>query len=127
MSTISQRIKNSVTVNEHAVWRALSTSGAALLPFLADECIIIHRDGKILSSSTTPSIKKTFESDDYVPFLNYKIEDVEVVEVDMMAAIIVYKVTAERQGGEYQAIVSSTWRQNAGADWQMCAHQETSL
>ncbi|KAH0551671.1 hypothetical protein GP486_007112 [Trichoglossum hirsutum] len=129
MSTISKRVRAAVTDMEHQAWRALRESGAAFLPYIASDCVLLLDDRQVLDSKSSPSISQFLE-EEFKPWASYDMYDVHVVEIDMMAATICYGVTATRatRPGKtprvYQGVASSTWRQDAGGDWKMCTHQQ---
>jgi hypothetical protein len=129
--SISQRIHDDVLNVEHLVWRALKESGPAALDYLDDECAFLMFDGTILGHKSKPSLKKYLKSSDFKPWLTYEMSDVQVVEVDLMAAVIYYRAVVSRievpgkKPQTYNLIVSSTWKQIASADWKMVSHQQT--
>ncbi|KAI9859740.1 MAG: hypothetical protein M1813_006457 [Trichoglossum hirsutum] len=130
MSTISKRVRAAVTDLEHQTWRALRESGGALLPYLSSDCVLLLHDGQMLDSSTSPTLSQ-YLNGEFKPWASYEIYDVRVVEIDMMAAVICYGVTASRarRHGKaprvYEGVASSTWRQDASGDWKLCVHQQT--
>ena len=124
MTTISKRIRNEVTDLEHQIWRALRESGSAILPYLSSDCIMLLHDRKLLD----PSSLKQYLTSEFKPWAFYEMHDLKVVEVDMMAAVLCYKVTALKEGkGErmYEGVASSVWKQIASGDWKLCVHHQT--
>ncbi|KAI9786971.1 MAG: hypothetical protein M1839_005202 [Geoglossum umbratile] len=129
MSSISKRVKEAVIDLEHQVWRALRESGSAVLPYLAPECVMLVNDQDILDSKSKPSLQEFLESE-FRPWTSFDIYDIHVVEIDMMAAVVCYKVIASVQRGAkppriYQGLASSTWKQEASAEWKLCSHHQS--
>jgi hypothetical protein len=59
------------------------------------------------------------------PWATYELSDTRVVPLDDDAAVVVYRVTAQRDGDEpYRAAMSSTYVRRGGA-WKLAVHQQT--
>lgn len=129
--SITDRIQHDLNSQEHLVWRALRENGSAALEYLAEDCIMVLMDGTVLDAKKKPKPKDYLESSSFIPWLSYEIVDDHVVEIDLMAATIVYQVKAARiENGKkvnYNLMCSSTWRQRANANWYMCVHHQTSI
>jgi len=140
---------------EDSTWRALTHTGAALLPFLSRDCIMLFPMGIKVSAKTEPSLEDVMMSEAFIPWQRYKLSDVEVTPLAPEAAIITYRVQATRQpitpdsdedddsdddedetrnkkrpettpGDDFRALVSSTWRMDPEAEkWLMCVQQQT--
>ena len=120
---------------EDATWRALSHSGADLLPFLSRDCIMLFPLGMKISAKTEPSLGDVMQSDAFVPWKRYEMSDVAVMPLGTEAAQISYRVRAKRQHitededtrqDEFKALISSTWRRDPEAGkFLMCLHQQT--
>ncbi|KAL1840542.1 hypothetical protein VTJ49DRAFT_363 [Mycothermus thermophilus] len=155
LSTISQRNHASALEMETQLWRALcdpdsakTTNGKPLADYIAHDCVMINPllapDGSSMpmGPGTRPKLAEVLE------FLGQHggrskaglakglygfrfLGEPMVVEVDLMAVALVYKVGLFRRrsgkggkdGGveEVEASVGSTWRQTAGADWLLVA------
>jgi ketosteroid isomerase-like protein len=130
MSSIKKRLTAAVTDLEHQIWRALRENSSAVVPYLAKDCIMMFHDGEILDSQTDPSLTEYLESEELAPWASFEIYDVRVSEVDMMAAVVCYRMVAKRAVGRsgalktYHGRVSSTWRQDASGDWKLCVHHQ---
>lgn len=128
-NSIFTRNKAATLEAENLLWRALCDQSASARDYMASDAVmsVPERDG-ILSSSDLDSYLESME-----PWTAFRIRDAHVVEVDMMATCIVYKLSLMKfQQGQSQAMTkeasaSSTWRQTAGADWELCAHHLTYL
>ncbi|KAJ5104556.1 hypothetical protein NUU61_001903 [Penicillium alfredii] len=119
---------------ETKAWNALCHSGPSLLPLLAKDCIMLFPGGMMLSDKT---LRSTLTGDMFQPWESYTICEDRVVPLDAngRVALVVYKVTAERDdvnGGDtvaFRALCSSIWRQRAGdrglGGWEMVSHQQT--
>ncbi|KAK1834576.1 hypothetical protein QBC39DRAFT_369074 [Podospora conica] len=138
LDTISKRNHHAAREMETLLWRALTDSPEAAKEYLADDCIMISplfaggSDEPMTRSGDgdkDPNIDKALEEAAGERWTGFRIHgDPLVVEIDLMAVALVYKVSlfrsAGRKGGseEVVATCSSAWRQTAGADWFVCAH-----
>jgi len=128
LNTISKRNHAAAREVETLLWRALCDSPEAVKEYLAEDCIMIN---PLFSGSNEPMTKDTEPSIDQVldggeAWTSYRIHgDPQVVEIDLMAVAVLYRLTLYRQGKkgiqEVEATVSSAWRQTAGADWLLCS------
>ncbi|KAK3387808.1 hypothetical protein B0H63DRAFT_470954 [Podospora didyma] len=131
LDTISKRNHAAAKEVETLLWRALCDSPEAAKEYMAEDCIMINPlfapDGstKPMSKDTDPSIEEVLKGGE--PWSGFKFQgEPLVVEIDLMAVALVYKITLFRHGKkgqlmEVSASVSSSWRQTAGADWLLCA------
>jgi hypothetical protein len=126
---------------EDQTWKALMHSGAALLPFLSRDCIMLFPLGMKVSSKTSPNLEDVMLSEAFIPWKRYKLLDVEVTPLGTEAAVITYRAIAIRQNvtdddddddddderpDEFRALVSSTWRKDPEAGkWLLCVQQQT--
>ncbi|KAK3297826.1 uncharacterized protein B0H64DRAFT_393171 [Chaetomium fimeti] len=130
LDTISKRNHAAAREMETLLWRALCDEPASLRDYLAHDCVMINPllaprgSCEPLSKDTTPSVVDVLQAGaDGGRFNGFRFwGEPLVVEVDLMAVALVYKISLFRQGRkggvrEVVASVSSTWRQTAGADW----------
>ena len=120
---------------EDLTWKALMESGAALLPFLSQDCIMLFPMGMKISAKTAPNLEDVMKSEAFVPWRRYKMSDVHVTPLGPEAALISYRVMATRQHitheddttqDEFRALISSTWRKDPEAGkFLMVFHQQT--
>ncbi|KAH6851094.1 hypothetical protein B0I37DRAFT_373186 [Chaetomium sp. MPI-CAGE-AT-0009] len=131
LDTISKRNHASAREMETLLWRALCDDPAdTLRAYLAHDCVMINPllapggSCEPLSKDSRPSVVdvlvRAAQAKEFQGF-RFHGEPV-VVEVDLMAVGLVYKVSLFRRGRkggvrEVVASVSSTWRQTAGAEW----------
>ncbi len=131
LDTISKRNHAAAREMETLLWRALTDSPEAAKEYMAKDCVMINPlfangSDKPMNKDTEPSINDALENAGGV-WTGFKIHgDPLVVEIDLMAVALVYKVSLfreSRKGGtrEVVATASSSWRQTAGADWLLCA------
>ncbi len=128
-------LHNAISALEDSTWRALTHSGADLLPFLSRDCIMLFPLGMKISAATEPNLADVMTSDAFVPWKRYKMRDVQVMPLGPEAAQISYRVHATRQHitedddtrqDEFKALISSTWRKDPEAGkFLMCFHQQT--
>ena len=125
---------NQAIVNlEDATWRALSTQGTALLPFLSRDCTMLLPLGMKLTHTSTPSLQDVMTSEGYIPWKSYKMSDVKVTPLGHEAAVITYVAEATRPPMEegddempFKALIGSVWRfEREGSKWLMAFHQQT--
>ena len=128
-------LHDTILAVEDQTWRALKESGAALLPFLSRDCIMLFPLGLKVSGKTTPNLDDVLKSEAFVPWKRYRLSEVEVMPLGPESALISYRVKATRQHitddddekqDEFRALVSSTWRKDPEAGkWLMCCQQQT--
>lgn len=125
--SIYSRIDSQVRAMEVTLWRCRIDKPATLLDIVTPGCVLISPvDGGMVTAHTRPSLSQKLKQETQSTFLSYEMHDIEVIEVGMMAATIVYRVTATRASGEpYAAFCSSAWKQGADAEWKLCVHQES--
>ncbi|KAL2171816.1 hypothetical protein VTG60DRAFT_1513 [Thermothelomyces hinnuleus] len=151
LDSISKRNHTVAREMETLLWRALCDDPASLRDYLAHDCVMINPllapGGSCapLSKETRPSVVDVLtqpgrrgggggggEGGDAGGggggrFTGFRFHgDPLIVEVDLMAVALVYKIglfRPRRRGGvrEVVASASSTWRQTAGADWLLVA------
>ncbi|KAL2125530.1 hypothetical protein VTJ04DRAFT_1895 [Mycothermus thermophilus] len=154
-NTISQRNHASALEMETQLWRALcdpdsvkADNGKPITDYIAHDCVMINPllapDGSAmpLGPNTKPKLADVLEYHSQHEgrskaglakgLYGYRfLGEPLVVEVDLMAVALVYKIGLFRRrtgktGGdrgveEVAATGSSTWRQTAGADWLLVA------
>lgn len=115
---------------ERQAWQALCKSGAALLPLLSSNPVMIFPGDIILSSVSSPTLPEMLQSAEFQPWQSFALSHDEVIILGKDSALIYYRVEATRAGDTFKAICSSTWvledqhdRDNEG--WKMVHHQQT--
>jgi hypothetical protein len=132
LDTISKRNHASAREMETLLWRALCDDPESLKEYLAHDCVMINPllapggSTTPLSKDTHPNVVDVLQAAAGRKFTGFRFHgDPLVVEVDLMAVALVYKVSLFRHGKrgvrEVVASVGSTWRQTAGADWLLVA------
>ncbi|KAF7863827.1 hypothetical protein EAF04_006792 [Stromatinia cepivora] len=128
--TISQRIEKAMHDLEHQTWRCRLDKPSALLEYIDPKAVFASPEYGILTNDSEPTLKETLEGDDMRTWNSYEIKDMKIVEVSMMAAVVVYDVTASitdergNQKGIYRAYCTSCWKQEASAEWKLCTYTE---
>jgi ketosteroid isomerase-like protein len=126
--SINERLQADVKALEIHVWRALRESGPAVFEFATDDCTFAI-DGKVLDEDSEPTFKEYMENT-FKPWTTYEMHDLRVVEIGLMAATTVYKVTASRLISDNKPpkkstlLCSSSWAQGADAEWRLKVHAE---
>ncbi len=128
LDTISKRNHAAAREIETLLWRAMCDSPEAAKEYLAEDCIMINPlfagSNEPMTKDTEPSIDQVLEGGE--PWSSFRMHgDPQVVEIDLMAVAVLYRISLYRHGKkgikEVEATVSSSWRQTAGADWVLCA------
>ena len=128
LDTISKRNHAAAREMETLLWRALCDEPETLREYLAHDCVMINPllapggSCEPLNKDTQPSVVDVLQAGAGNKFQGFRFHgEPLVVEVDLMAVALVYKISLFRQGRkgvrEVVASVGSTWRQTAGADW----------
>lgn len=109
---------------EEEGWRALSSEGNAgkkhYESVLHDDAVMlfpggmrIEGKGQILASLAAQ------------PWQRYQIEAPKVITLSEDAALLIYRVTAQREGQDpYEALISSAYVRSSG-QWKLVFHQQT--
>ncbi|KAJ9161007.1 hypothetical protein NKR19_g2695 [Coniochaeta hoffmannii] len=129
LDTISKRNHHAAIEVETLFWRALVDSPDAAKEYMSEDCVMINPlfadgDAEPMSKKTDPSIDKILDGAENGGWTSYRMHGTPaVVEIDLMAVSVLYKLTLYRKGDkdgkleEYEATCHSCWRQTAGADW----------
>ncbi|KAF7365395.1 DUF4440 domain-containing protein [Mycena venus] len=126
--SIHERLKKDVGLLETHMWRALRDSGPAVFEYTTDDCTFAI-DGMVLDKNSQPTLKEYMEKT-YKPWAKFEMHDVRIIEVGMMAASAVYKVTASRiiddnkPPEKFTLLCASSWAQGADAEWRLKMHAE---
>ncbi|KAJ7366664.1 hypothetical protein DFH08DRAFT_948681 [Mycena albidolilacea] len=126
--SIRERLKRDVKQLEIHMWRALRDSGPAVFEYTTDDCTFAI-DGMVLDKDSKPTLKEYMEKT-YKPYDKYEMHDIRIIELDLMAASAVYKVTASRLISDheppekYTLLCASSWAQGADAEWRLKMHAE---
>ena len=126
LDTISKRNHAAAIDSETLLWRAMTDDPEEALEYLADDCSMINP----VSFSTSEVVKGKKDIEEKLKhsmhFTGFRIhpDNKQVVEVDLMAVAIMYRITLFQQGEnggqeQIECLGSSTWRQTAGADWML--------
>jgi ketosteroid isomerase-like protein len=109
---------------EEQGWRALSSPGNAGREFydamLRDDAVMLFTGGLRLLGKK--DILASFAAQ---PWQHFTMEDPKQLELAEDVAVLVYRVTARREGtAPYRALVSSTYTNTQGK-WKLAVHQQT--
>lgn len=122
--SIFDRNKNNSIEAQTQLWRAMCDKPRTVHKYLTEDAVFAGPDNQIYSPKTSPTIKKHI--DNFEPWTAYRIHgDPEFVEVDMMSAALLYKITLwkQQEGGDMiptEGLCSTVWRQGPGGDWKCC-------
>jgi ketosteroid isomerase-like protein len=137
LDTISKRNHASAREIEALFWRAMLDSPDAAKEYMAKDCVMINPlfhpsgDASPMTQATEPAIDEILDGVGEGGWTSYRMHGTpEVVEIDLMAVSVLYKISLYRETGEssgkkagkkeieeVQGTVSSCWRQVAGGDW----------
>ncbi|MGA8246780.1 MAG: nuclear transport factor 2 family protein [Nocardioides sp.] len=106
---------------ERRGWDALCTDDAVTYyaSHLADDAVMAFPFG-IMQREEALSAMATAQ-----PWSHYEMEDPTVIALGRDSGVVVYRVTAEREGQEpFSAVLSSTFVRH-GTDWKLAFHQQS--
>lgn len=111
---------------EEQGWQALSSAGDASKRFyravLRDDAIMLFPGGLIIDGK-----QKILDSLAAQPWKSYQIKALQVHSLSENASVVVYQVTAQREGSDpYAALISSTYTLSSGK-WKLAVHQQTPI
>ncbi|MBW4486256.1 MAG: nuclear transport factor 2 family protein [Trichocoleus desertorum ATA4-8-CV12] len=109
---------------EEQGWQALSTGVEASKKFyssvLRDDAVMVFPGGMIINGK-----EKILQSLAAQPWKSFQIEEPRVILLSASAEVLIYRVTAHREGSEpYIALINSTYELSGGA-WKLVLHQQT--
>jgi hypothetical protein len=109
---------------EEQGWQALSSTGAAAAAFyqqILDETAVMLLPGGMLLDDRATIIKSVSAQ----PWSSYRLHDMRVLQPAPDTGIVVYEVTAQREGTPpYSALMSSLYVRRVGG-WKLAMHQQT--
>lgn len=105
-------------------WQALSSKGDAAeefyRPLLTDDAVMLFPGGMRVEGKA-----QILDSFGAQPWHSFQMEDARVTALSEKAAVVIYKVTAQREGSDpYVALISSTYARRA-EEWKLVLHQQT--
>ena len=111
---------------EHEGWEALSSSGEEAGRFyaenLAADVLMLLPGGMVLDDR-----EQVIESMSGSPWTSFKLSDERVLELGEGSAVVAYRGTAYREGGEpYTALFNSTYVRE-DSSWRLAVHQQTPI
>lgn len=111
---------------EEQGWRALSSEREASVQFyrgvLRDDAVMLFPGGLIIEGKA--AILNSLAAQ---PWASFRIEEPRVLPVSEQVSILLYRVSARREGSEpYVALVSSTYAHDED-EWKLVLHQQTPL
>jgi len=109
---------------EEQGWQALSSPGSAGRDFyrsvLREDAVMLFPGGMLISGKT--NILECFGAQ---PWQSHEIEELKVIPLGEGAAVLVYRVSAQRSGcAPYVALIGSTYALSEGS-WKLVVHQQT--
>lgn len=109
---------------EEQGWQALSTGVEASKKFyssvLRDNAVMLFPGGMLIEGK-----EKILQSLAAQPWKSFQIEELRVISLSERAKVLVYKVTAKREGSKpYVALINSTYEFSDGV-WKLVLHQQT--
>jgi hypothetical protein len=109
---------------EEQGWKALSSEENVAKEFyssvLTDSAVMVFPGGMLIEGK-----EKILKSIGSQPWKSFQFEASRVISLSENAAVIVYRVTAQREGSkQYAAIISSAYTLHEGK-WKLVLHQQT--
>lgn len=116
--------KTTLSKLEHDAWEALTSSSQDAQKFyddvLADDVVMQFPGGMVMTDRK--AIVKSFSGE---PWEWYRMEDERVLPLTRTSALVTYKATTQRPGGEkYEALMTSGYAKKDG-EWKLAFHQQT--
>ena len=137
LSTMLQRNVAAGRAMDTQLWRALCDEPATASALMATDVVVmsplIPADDDI-SGPIAGKANAAHALAKMAPLLSYKFHSIKVVQIDLMAVAAVYRVTVSRRTPssasksardeieDLEMVAQSSWRQTAGADWELCGH-----
>lgn len=110
---------------EDLAWRALSASGDAAAEYyehrLASEVLVLLPGGMVIGDR-----QQVIDSMRGEPWSEYELSDTRALALGDEAAILAYRVHAQRGDREYDALLASTYVRESG-EWKLAVHQQTPM
>lgn len=105
-------------------WQALSQAGDAGRRFyeavLRDDAVMLFPGGLVLEGK-----RAILDSLGTQPWTSFEIRSPRLLTLSEQAAVVIYQVTARREGQDaYAALISSTYTLDASG-WKLVLHQQT--
>lgn len=106
-------------------WQALSKNQQTAQDFyisvLTDDAMMVFPGGMLLQGK-----KEILASIGAQPWNSYQLDDLQVSSLFDNTGIVVYRVTARREGSSiYRALISSLYVLNDQSEWKLALHQQT--
>ncbi|KAL8302841.1 hypothetical protein RB601_005790 [Gaeumannomyces tritici] len=122
LDTIQRRNVNDALTMETLLWRAMCDDPASAGEYIADDCVMLNpvNFGTDEIMEGKDAIVQALHNGD--KWAGFKMQDdKQVAKAGLMAVAVLYKVALFKQTSkgpeQVDAMVNSTWRQSAGADW----------
>ncbi|MCD9623973.1 nuclear transport factor 2 family protein [Rhabdothermincola salaria] len=116
-------IEDEVLGLERDGWVALSSGGEAAATFygevLADEVCFLLPGGMVIDDRA-----ELVRSMQDAPWTSFEFADERVLVLGDASAVVAYRATAQRDGGSYTALFTSSYRRVDGR-WRLVVHQQT--
>ena len=116
-------MQNLIEIEEQG-WQALSTDVETSKKFyssvLRDDAVMLFPGGMIIEGK-----EKILQFLAAQPWKSFQTEEPRVISLSESAEVLVYRVTAQREGSEpYVALINSTYEFSGGM-WKLVLHQQT--
>ncbi|KAJ6095403.1 hypothetical protein N7486_006149 [Penicillium sp. IBT 16267x] len=125
MPDIHDRIREEVSDKELALWTALTSADPAseLIKLSNPEANFMFPKTEVLTLEDHDKFRKALKAP-FHRFDSYRIDEVRIFIIDLMAATVTCKVHAERDDEKYRATSHTTWSQASDGEWRIVTHQE---
>jgi hypothetical protein len=130
-ASIYERMRSDLILKERGLWTALTSAdaGHAITKMCRPDATLIFPNKEILCLDKVIAGKQGawLDNSNFSDhrFDDFTLEDLRVVAVDLMAAVVTYKVVGTRGSSKYTALAATTWAQDSDFDYHLVAHQET--
>ncbi|KAB8316713.1 nuclear transport factor 2 family protein [Tolypothrix campylonemoides VB511288] len=116
-------LKETLMGLEEQFWEASSAANVGLIGgYLTDDALAVGNFG-VLNKETTIAVNS-----EQPPFSFWRIDDTpQILQLMTDSAVVIYKATAQREGGEpFTVMISSTYVNRDGS-WKLAFHHQTPL
>ncbi len=107
---------------ENAAWRSLTQQGEAARFYdenLARDVLMLFPGGMVIDDR-----QAVIDSMDAPPWASFEIIEPRVLPLSEDAAVLAYRVHAQREERDYEALLNSTYVRESGT-WRLALHQQT--
>ncbi|KAJ5923173.1 hypothetical protein N7454_008418 [Penicillium verhagenii] len=125
MPDIHDRIRDEVSDKELALWTAVTCADPAseLIKLSNPDANFMFPKKEVLTLQDHDKFRKALKPP-FNRFDSYRIDEVRIFIMGLMAATVTCKVHAERENKKYTITSHTTWSQASDGEWRIVTHGE---